>query len=116
MAWHPTGRARVSARSPSALAVCQRCAFTYNRTDLRWQFQWQGMGLQNLNILVCDDCYDVPQQQLRAIILPPDPIPIDDPRPEPYQQEVPSYRVTQELDLRVTEGGEPRVTEGIRPE
>lgn len=90
MAWHPSGRARVSARRPEALAVCDRCGLTYNLVDLKWQFQWQGIELQNLRILVCDDCLDRPQIQLRTIILPPDPIPVLNPRPEPYQSEVPS--------------------------
>jgi len=35
-------------------------------------------------MLVCDDCYDTPQEQLRTIVLPADPQPVDDPRPERY--------------------------------
>ena len=27
---------------------------------------------------------DVPQEQLRTILLPPDPVPVDNPRPEDY--------------------------------
>jgi hypothetical protein len=38
--------------------------------------------LQNLRLLVCDRCLDVPQEQLKARILPPDPLPIRNPRPE----------------------------------
>lgn len=91
---HPTGRGRVSARSPRALAVCQRCGFTYNRWQLRNQVQWQGMQLQPLNIYVCKPCYDVPQMQLKTIILPPDPLPIPLPFPEPYSAEVPRYAST----------------------
>jgi hypothetical protein len=33
---------------------------------------------------VCDTCYDEPQNQLRAIVLPADPVPIINPRVEPY--------------------------------
>jgi len=95
VAWHPNGRARVSASSPRAKAVCDRCGFLYSRTDLRWQSQWEGTQLQNLGILVCSICLDKPQMQLRAIILPPDPTPIEDPRPERYAMEVPSYVSTE---------------------
>jgi len=33
----------------------------------------------------------VPQQQLRTIVLPPDPVPVMNPRPEQYDVEVPSF-------------------------
>lgn len=111
MAWHPTGRARVSASNPSAFAICDRCGLQYNRQDLVYQFQWQGFGLQNLNVLVCTaTCLDIPQPQLRAILLPPDPVPIDDPRPERYAQEVPSY-MTADGDHFVTLGGDNLISE-----
>lgn len=94
--WHPTGRARVSARRPSALGICDRCGFTYNLKDLRWQYQWAGAHLQNLRLLVCENtCLDIPQEQLRSIIIPPDPLPVFNPRPEQYTQEVPSYVATE---------------------
>lgn len=113
MAWHQTGRARVNARSPDSFGVCDRCGFLYNRKNLRDQYEWAGFQLQNLNLAVCQTCLDVPQPQLKAIILPPDPVPIDDPRPERYSVIVPSYRVTDNGNRRVTEDGLPRVTEGI---
>lgn len=91
MQWHRQGRARISATSPRALGVCDRCGFTDNLNRLAWQFQWQGTTLQNLQILVCSDCLDIPQMQLRTIILPPDPVPVLNPRPEPYAVEVPNY-------------------------
>lgn len=109
--WHPTGRGKVSSRFPSALGVCQRCGFTYNRKDLVPQFQWQGMELQNINVYVCTrTCYDVPQIQLKAIILPPDPVPVFLPFPEPYTAEVPSYMSTQDGFHLVTMTGDNLVT------
>ena len=54
---------------------------TYNHDQLQWQFDYRGPNLQNLRILVCPSCLDVPQQQLRTILIPPDPIPIENPRP-----------------------------------
>lgn len=89
--WHPTGRARVDPTNPHTLGVCDRCSFTYNLCDLSWQYQWAGKQLQNRRILVCTTCMDIPQEQLRSIILPPDPVPVLNPRPEPYSSQVPSY-------------------------
>ena len=78
------GRARTSAKSPQAHAICDRCGFRYNFVDLKWQFDWRGASLQNLKLLVCNTCYDNPQEQLRAIIVPADPTPIIQARPENY--------------------------------
>ncbi len=81
------GRARTNPKAPQAHAICDRCGFRYNFVDLQWQFDWRGASLQNLRILVCDRCHDTPQEQLRAITLPPDPEPIINARPEPYAQD-----------------------------
>lgn len=79
-----SGRARASSRNPRAFAVCDRCGMWYNHPDLRWQFDWAGASLINKRLLVCTPCYDVPQQQLRAIVIPADPVPIVQPRLEYY--------------------------------
>ncbi len=78
-------RAAVSRSHPRAHAICVRCGFRYNHDELQWQFQWAGTKLQNLRLLVCKYCLDEPQEQLRTIILPTDPVPIRDPRPENEQ-------------------------------
>lgn len=71
-----SGRARTSASNPQAHAICDRCGFRYNWVDLRWQYDWRGATMQNIKILVCKPCYDKPQEQLRAIVVPADPTPI----------------------------------------
>ncbi len=78
------GHASVDARDPRAWAVCDRCGFLYNHSALQWQWQWVGPRLQNLRLLVCQSCLDTPQEQLRTVILPPDPEPIQNARPEDY--------------------------------
>jgi hypothetical protein len=78
----PHGRVHISRSKPKAQAVCDRCGARYNHSDLSWQFQWQGPRLQNLRILVCRGCLDVPQENIRTIVIPPDPVPIQNPRPE----------------------------------
>lgn len=88
------GRARISSRNPQAFAVCDRCGIWYNHVDLKWQFDWAGASLINKRMLVCTPCYDQPQQQLRAIVLPADPVPILNPRTEPYLYDETDYRQT----------------------
>lgn len=90
------GRARTSSTNPQAHAICDRCGFRYNHINLRWQFDWRGAALQNLRLLVCNTCYDAPQEQLRAIVVPADPMPIVQPRVQDF--------VTAETNTRVTSG------------
>lgn len=85
MGWaSKAGRARTSATNPQAFAICDRCGFLYNHVDLKWQFDWRGVALQNVRLLVCNPCYDTPQEQLRAIIVPADPTPIMNARTENF--------------------------------
>lgn len=79
-----SGRARTSSRNPQAHAICDRCGGRFNFVDLRYQYDWRGAVIQNLRILVCKECLDTPQQQLRAIVVPADPVPIINARPEPF--------------------------------
>lgn len=88
------GRARINSRNPQAAAQCDRCGLVYNHVDLKWQFDWAGASLINKRILVCETCYDNPQQQLRAIVLPADPTPILNPRTTDYIAAETNFRVT----------------------
>jgi hypothetical protein len=89
----PHGRAQVSATNPQAFARCDRCGFWVNHVNLRAQFQYSGTRLYNTNILVCDECLDIPQEQLKTIILPPDPVPIMNARPEQFVNAETDYRI-----------------------
>lgn len=91
-----SGRARTDARNPRAHAICDRCGFRYNHYQLSWQYDWAGASLINKRILVCNTCYDEPQQQLRAIVVPADPVPILNPRLQDF--------VTAETNTRFTSG------------
>lgn len=90
----PHGRARVSATNPQAFAICQRCGFLYNHVSLKWQYEYGGAGLINLRILVCNDCYDTPQAQFKAVIVPADPVPIQFPLSQDYVDAEANYRIT----------------------
>ena len=115
MSWHQNGRARISARRPEAKGICDRCQFMFSLSDLGWQYQWAGVTLQNIRLLVCDRCLDLPQEQLRSIVLPPDPVPVFNPRPERYSTIVPSFMATESAtfagDDITTESGDTIIME-----
>jgi len=89
-----SGRAQTSARNPRAYGVCDRCGQWYNHDRLSWQFDWRGASLMNTRILVCNTCLDVPQTQLRAIVVPADPTPIINARVESLVTDETNYRST----------------------
>lgn len=92
------GRARISPSGPQAAGVCDRCGFVYNHIDLQWQFDWRGATLQNTRVLVCDRCNDDQQQQLRAIVIPADPVPIMNPRVQDFVAASTTRRTTSGQD------------------
>lgn len=83
---HPRN-ARVEPSRPRAWATCDRCGLIWQHERLSWQYQWAGFQLINERTLVCPYCLDRPQQQLRSLVLPPDPPPLVNPRPEAYTLE-----------------------------
>lgn len=105
------GRAIVNPSSLDASAICDRCGFRYNHSKLNWQYQWGGETLINLKLLVCDVCLDVPQEQFRTIILPADPVPVQDARPENFASIEASSRQTMENQYRTTEHDNLRATQ-----
>lgn len=121
------GRARINPSAPQAAGVCDRCGFVHNHADLRWQYDWRGASLANLRLLVCPTCYDAPQQQLRAIVLPADPVPVQNPRIQNFVEAESDYRTTSGQnttapfvgipvpgnDRRITENDEYRVTQEV---
>ena len=120
------GHARVSVRNVQAAAICDRCGRVFNHVDLRWQNEWRGATLQNIRILVCQDCLDIPQENIRSIVLPADPTPIINARVQDFDLAESDYRslsaptVTDPITgipipnttLRVTEDCQNR---GVRP-
>lgn len=79
--------ARADPHDPEAWAKCDRCGFWYLSKDLAFQYEWNGTRLYNTGLLVCttgNRCYDKPFEQLRTIILPPDPPPVQNARTENF--------------------------------
>lgn len=110
MVMRPHGKALVNPTSPRAFGVCDRCGFLYNHHKLKFQFDFAGPVLQNLRFLVCDKCYDRPQEQKKPVILPADPIPVNNPRPEAYVQNETSWMTTQDGRIVVTQSDQQFIT------
>lgn len=91
---HPR-RAATDPTAPRGWATSDRSGFIGLHKNLRYQFQWRGTQLVNTQLLVYEDEYDEPQRQLGTIILPPDPVPLMNARPEQYYIDEQTYRVTQ---------------------
>lgn len=102
---HPRGAA-VNPSHPEAWGSCDRCGFVVTHNTLSWQWEWSGARLTNLKILVCRSCLDVPQRQLGTILLPPDPMPVMNARPEQYALD------EQPVSVRYTVDGRARIIEG----
>lgn len=119
------GRARISSRNPQAAAVCDGCGFIYTHSTLAFKREWAGNVLINTKQLVCRKCNDVPNQQLRALIIPADPMPIMNPRTNNWQAAEGNFRTTSGQDttdpvtglpipgttMRITENDDNRVTQ-----
>lgn len=78
------GHYHVDPDNPEAYGICDRCGFMYNKSELVFQYDWMGTRLVKQNILVCKrTCLDKPAEMRRTILIPPDPMPVKDPRPLP---------------------------------
>src|SRR5215472_3919590 len=80
MAWRFHGRARVNPKYPEAFGRCDRCGFWYSLVDLHYQMEWRGPRLMNIRLRVCQKCMDIPFIFNKPIVIPPDPVPVRDPR------------------------------------
>ena len=116
MGWSKNPKyAEVDAENPSMWTTCDRCSRIWNSFNMAWQYDYRGSAmLQNLRILCCPTCLDVPQIQLSPYNLPPDPPPIYNARPEPYFIEEESFLstagstpLTLDGDTLVTADGDP---------
>lgn len=89
------GHAQVDPSNPSAFGTCDRCSRLFNLSSLAFQHDWRGQAMVNIQRRVCPSCMDIPQPQLRPVILSPDPVPVFSPRPEQYGTEDEGISATQ---------------------
>ena len=81
-------RAPTNSKSPQPVGICRRCGFKYYLSQLVTQYEWRGPNLGATLTRVCiRTCLDVPNEQLRTIIIGPDPVPPFDASPTFYSQQ-----------------------------
>ena len=112
MSWrvHPR-HAGTDPDNPRTWGTCDRSGFVHNLGDLRWDRQWAGNQLINKRFLVGPDYLDVPQEQLRTLVLPADPAPVFNARPENYVVDETDWLSTQDNDIVETQDGSLIVTQ-----
>jgi hypothetical protein len=82
----PIGKyVRIDPKNPEALAICDYSQWPCLHKDLVRQMEWRGEGLVWTGLLVNKRFADIPNQQGRAPILPPDPVPVAQARPKFFQ-------------------------------
>ena len=113
MAYRFHGRAHVNPSAPRAWGLCDDCGFLYDLSALRWSQIYAGPQLINTRYLVCPDCWDIPNPQLKPRILPPDPLPVMNARPPDYRAADDDFRTTEDGGIRVDEEDVPRVSENV---
>lgn len=106
-------RAEVNADNPAGWATCDACGFVTNHNKLSWEQQYYGPTLRNTGFLLCEGCIEKskPAPFLQTIILPPDPLPLMNPRVEDYDADENSYRATQANDIRATQNDNIRIVQ-----
>jgi len=87
MGWFKTGRATIDPNSPRSLGICDRCGCMQNLNKLIFQQEYRGNILARTGFRVCETCLDTPTQQFRPLFIPADPLPVYQPRTEPYLQD-----------------------------
>ena len=108
--WHPKN-AEVDADAPRAWGSCDKCGMIWQLDKLQWQYSYQGaFQPMNTRYLVCPKHIDPLNPQDQAYILPPDPEPIFNARPEPYVLDETSWLSTQDGDVITAEDGEQFIT------
>lgn len=84
MSWRPHPKNSSADPHDGPWATCDGCGFITNLPRLAFNYEWAGFSLVNRRTLVCPKCNDIPNEQLRTIVLPQDPDPVINARPEQY--------------------------------
>lgn len=71
----------VDESSPLARGICDKTGFVFRNIDLVKQMEWRGNSIEWTGFMVGKPYADVPNEQLRTILFPADPVPVTLPRP-----------------------------------
>jgi hypothetical protein len=81
MTYRPHGKhVVINQDNPEGLGICDKTGFVFPHTDLVKQMEWRGNAIVWTGFYVGRPYADKPNEQLRPPILPPDPVPLRNPR------------------------------------
>lgn len=104
MAKRPHPRRATTNPHDGAWTACDRCGFIASMNRMQFQYDFVGGATpQNLGILCCPTCLDDLNYQNMLLILPPDPAPVFNARPENYAVDETNWLTTQDEDIITTE-------------
>lgn len=106
---HPQGTTTNPHAGP--WTTCDRCGKIFSMNRMQFQYDYMGgSSPQNLGLLVCDSgCLDDLNYQQKLLILPPDPQPFFNTRPENYVVDETNWLVTQDDDIITTQSNDPLI-------
>lgn len=110
---HPR-RTHVNPSDPRAWGTSDQNGMIGQHNKMKWQHEWRGNKIVNLRILVHEDELDKPQRQLGNLVLPADPLPIYNARPENYTIDETTQRVTMKGVVRHDMSGNIRIQSNVQ--
>ncbi len=111
MAKRPHPRRATTNPHDGPWTTCDRCGFVTSMNKMQFQYDFVGGATpQNLGFLVCPTCLDGLSFQNMLLILPPDPAPIFNTRPEPYAVDETNWLTSHDGDILSTQDGEEFIT------
>ncbi len=99
-----------------AWTTCDDCGFIWNQSDMAFQYDYVGGPIpEDMGWLRCPRCITPLTYQRKLLVIPPDPPPLMNTRPEPYAVEETSWLTTMDGEVYGTSGGDPYVTSNPNP-
>lgn len=117
MSYRPSPKYASKDAHRGAWTTCDRCGFISNQSDMQFQYDFLGGPTpQNTGYLYCPRCIDGLRFQNKLLIIPPDPPPIFNTRPEPYTVDETSWLETENNEIILTEDGNSVITQVPNPD
>lgn len=106
MSYRPSPKYASKDSRLGAWTTCDRCGFISNQSDMQFQYDFLGGSTpQSTGYLVCPRCLDDLRWQNMLLIIPPDPPPIYNTRPETYTVDETTWLTTEDSEIISTEDG-----------
>jgi hypothetical protein len=112
VSYRPQPKYASSDAKRGAWTTCDVCGFIWNQSDMAFQFDFLGGSVpQSTGYLKCPKCMDALNYQRQLIIIPPDPPPLFNLRPENYTVDETNWLTTQDGDIiQTVDSSEPYIT------